>query len=111
LGIFILGLPSSKFGLYPIDSAWAYGAERENYVWSGATPPPSDANTVGGNFYGGSDSTLLNLDEVRYALMLRYAALVGNGIVRIGDAGKTKKGAEFSAPSYYHNNLISGRKF
>lgn len=75
----ILGLPSSKFGLYPIDSAWAYGAERENYVWSGATPPPSDANTVGGNFYGGSDSTLLNLDEVRYALMLRYAALVGNG--------------------------------
>ncbi|ABL96828.1 hypothetical protein BcepF1.097 [Burkholderia phage BcepF1] len=75
----ILGLPSTKFGLYPIDTAWAYGDQRENYVWSGGSPAPADANLVGGNFYGGSDSTLLNLDEVRYALMLRYAALVGNG--------------------------------
>ncbi|WGN90798.1 hypothetical protein [Burkholderia phage vB_BglM_WTB] len=74
----ILGLPSTQFGLFPVGQSWAYGAARENYVYSGTLPAPA-GSSAGGNFFGGSDSTLLNLDEVRFALKLRYAALVGNG--------------------------------
>lgn len=75
----ILGVPSQLFGLYPNTAAWAYGINRQNYVWSGSQPPPSYANTLGGNFAGGGQTTVLNIQEARWALMLRYAALVCNG--------------------------------
>lgn len=75
----ILGVPSQLFGLYGNTRAWAYGASRQNYVYSqGGTPPPG-SNTVGGNFAGGGATTVVNLQEARWALMLRYAALVSNG--------------------------------
>lgn len=76
----ILGVPSQLFGLQSAANAWAYGPERQNYKYSGADPSlPVEKQSPGGNFYGGGNTTLLNLDEVRWALMLRYAALVGNG--------------------------------
>lgn len=76
----ILNVPSQLFGLYPLNAAWAYGPERENYIYKSSTQPPvTNPNTVGGNFAGGGQSTLLNLNEVRWALQLRYAALISNG--------------------------------
>lgn len=79
----ILGVPSQLFGLYPNSNAWAYGANRQNFVYSGLgtapTIPVGQRNTVGGNFAGGGNTTLLNLNEVRQALQLRYVALVSNG--------------------------------
>lgn len=79
----ILGVPSAGFGLYPASNAWAYGANRQNYIYSGldTTIPADDRNTVGGNFYGGGSTEILNLDEIRNVLRLRYVALVSNGNV------------------------------
>lgn len=74
----ILGVPSQLFGLYPPDGAWAYGADRQNYVYSGTDPLLPDPNTDGGNYYGGGEFTLLGAEEIRLALKLRYAALVSN---------------------------------
>lgn len=75
----ILGVPSQLFGLFGNVRSWAYGASRQNYLYSGATPAPAGSNTVGGNFAGGGRTTVLNPDEARWALQLRYAALVSNG--------------------------------
>lgn len=76
----ILGVPSSLFGLYASgNTSWAYGPERQNYVYSGTDPLLPDPNTLGGNFFGGGNTTILNLQEARWILMLRYAALVSNG--------------------------------
>lgn len=75
----ILGVPSQLFGLYGNQRAWAYGKFRQNYVWSATGTPPSYANLIGGNYAGGSHTTVLNIQEARWALMLRYAALVSNG--------------------------------
>jgi hypothetical protein len=79
----ILGIPSSGFGLYPASNSWAYGSNRENFVYSGAdtTIVEADRNTVGGNFYGGGGTEILNLDEIRKLLQLRYIALVSNGSI------------------------------
>lgn len=71
----ILGVPSQLFGLYPPDGAWAYGPDRQNFIGTGVAPYDSE----GGNFYGGGEFTLLTATEIRWALKLRYAALVGNG--------------------------------
>lgn len=71
----ILGVPSQLFGLYPPDRAWAYGADRQNFV--GISPGVTDPSP-GGNFYGGGEFTLLTAQEIRWALKLRYAMLVGN---------------------------------
>ena len=71
----ILGVPSQLFGLYPPDGAWAYGSDRQNFVGTGPAPYDSE----GGNFYGGGEFTLLTAEEIRWALKLRYAALVSNG--------------------------------
>lgn len=73
----ILGVPSQLFGLYPPTGAWAYGDKRQNFVYSGGVVP--DPNMKGGNFYGGGAFTLLTQQEIRWALKLRYAALVSNG--------------------------------
>lgn len=76
----ILGVPSQLFGFAGAGRAWAYGPDRQNYVYSGADATlPVDKRSPGGNFYGGGNTTLLNLNEVRWVLMLRYAALVSNG--------------------------------
>jgi Protein of unknown function (DUF2612) len=74
----ILNVPASLFGLYPLNVSWAYGPNRENFIESGMNSPVNP-NTVGGNFYGGGDSTIINLTEVRWALQLRYVALVADG--------------------------------
>lgn len=75
----ILGVPSQLFGLYGTEFLWAYGKFRQNYVWSGVIPPPADANDTGGNFAGGGNTSVLDIQEVRWALQLRYATLVSNG--------------------------------
>jgi hypothetical protein len=77
----ILGVPSGGFGLYPSSAAWAYGEERQNYIYSGANPSLPDPNTIGGNFFGGGDAEILDLNEIRNTLRLRYVALVNNGSV------------------------------
>lgn len=75
----ILGVPSQLFGLFGNSRAWAYGPNRQNYVYNeGGTPPPN-ANLIGGNFAGGGNTTILNPEEAIWALQLRYAALVSNG--------------------------------
>lgn len=74
----ILGVPSDIFGLFPTNNSWAYGANRQNFVYSGMSAV-ANPNTVGGNFYGGGNTTVINLNEVRWALQLRYSALVSNG--------------------------------
>jgi hypothetical protein len=78
----ILGVPSQLFGLYPLNNSFAYGPNRQNYVYTGTQEswdPITDPNMTGGNFYGGGDTTVLNLNEVRWMLQLRYVALVSNG--------------------------------
>jgi len=75
----ILNVPASLFGLYVTgQTSWAYGANRQNYVYS-ALHVESNPNTVGGNFYGGENTTIVNIQEARWVLMLRCAALVSNG--------------------------------
>jgi hypothetical protein len=75
----ILGVPSQLFGLYGNSRAWAYGPKRENYVYSGPSPAPSGENVLGGNYAGGGNTSILNIQEARWALQLRYASLVSNG--------------------------------
>lgn len=80
----ILGVPASLFGLYASgNTSWAYGPNRQNYVYSGSDPMLPDPNTLGGNFFGGGNTTILNLQEARWILMLRYAALVSNGRIAL----------------------------
>lgn len=78
----ILGVPSASFGLYPASNGWGYGKLRENFIHPTGNPAIADPNLVGGNFYGGGNSEILNMDEVRWALKLRYIALVSNGGVQ-----------------------------
>lgn len=77
----ILGVPSQLFGLSSNARAWAYGKFRQNFVARpGTVPfPPDNPNIIGGNFAGGGQTTILNLDEARWILRLRYVALVSNG--------------------------------
>jgi Protein of unknown function (DUF2612) len=75
----ILNVPADLFGLFPANVSWAYGANRQNYIAKESDSPTVDPNTTGGNFYGGGNSTILNLNEVRWALQLRYVALVSDG--------------------------------
>lgn len=75
----ILGVPSQLFGLFPNSNAWAYGEDRQNFVYGGGALPATDRNLVGGNFAGGGNTTVVDLDDVRHALQLRYVSLVSNG--------------------------------
>lgn len=80
----ILGVPSSLFGLYASGrTSWAFGPDRQNYVYSGSDPLLPDPNLIGGNFFGGGNTTILNIQEARWILMLRYAALVSNGRISL----------------------------
>lgn len=78
----ILGVPSTNLGLQAVVAAWAYGANRQNFIYSGIDPTLTDPNTMGGNFYGGGDSSLTILSEIRKILQLRYVALTCNGNVK-----------------------------
>lgn len=78
----ILGLPSTGLGLQSTAYAWAYGKNRENFVYSGTDTTITDPNLIGGNFYGGGDSALTSLSEIRKILQLRYVALTCNGNVK-----------------------------
>lgn len=76
----ILGLPSQLFGLQGTANAWAYGKNRQNFIWNPTLNPDlPNPNKIGGNFYGGGNITLTSIAEVRWALLLRYSMLVGNG--------------------------------
>lgn len=75
----ILGVPTQVFGLDATTLAWAYGDSRQNYKYSGSPPAPPGENALGGNFAAGGQTTILNLQEARWALLLRYVALVSNG--------------------------------
>lgn len=78
----ILGLPTQLFGLQGTGRVWAFGKFRQNYVFDPLfNPNLQNPNLIGGNFYGGGNTTLVNIEEVRFALLLRYAMLVGNGRV------------------------------
>jgi hypothetical protein len=78
----ILGVPSSLFGLYPDEpTSWAFGPDRQNFIYAGGDPGFQNPNETGGNFFGGGNSTILNLKEARWILRLRYLALVSNGNV------------------------------
>lgn len=80
----ILGVPSSLFGLYPTGkTSWAYGANRQNYIYSGTDPLLPDPNLEGGNFFGGGNATIVDIQDARWTLMLRYAALVSNGRIAL----------------------------
>jgi hypothetical protein len=117
----ILGVPSQLFGLYPANASWAFGPYRQNYVYTGtqeAFDPITDPNLQGGNFYGGGSTTVLNLNEVKWALQLRYATLVSNGRVSfinrmlsfIFNGGNPWTAAQYAAGLYFYvaDSTISG---
>lgn len=78
----ILGVPSGSLGLQLVINGWAYGRNRQNFVYSGIDPALPDPNLEGGNFYGGGGSEINIIDEVRKILQLRYVALTSNGNVK-----------------------------
>lgn len=77
----ILDLPASDFNLYDIENPFAFGMDRQNYIYSGAAPIPADANIEGGNFYGAGRTAILELDEMRKLLRTRYVHLISNGSI------------------------------
>lgn len=76
----ILGVPSGELGLGAIIDGWAYGPNRQNFIYSGIDPNLPDPNLKGGNFNGGSEVTIL--EEIRKILKLRYVAMTSNGNVK-----------------------------
>jgi hypothetical protein len=75
----ILGVNTEPFSFDPIENAWGYGANRENFIFSGTPGSLTDPNLIGGNFIGGGAGSIVNLDEIRRLLKLRYVALTHNG--------------------------------
>ncbi|MFL9598849.1 DUF2612 domain-containing protein, partial [Aeromonas veronii] len=59
----------------------AFGRLRQNFVYSGNQVPPPAYASPGGNFYGGGNAEIINLDEIRKVLQLRYVALISNGSI------------------------------
>jgi hypothetical protein len=95
----ILNVPMGLFGLY--GTKYPFGLDQTNapainpsYAWrhrqnfkNSAATPPTGANLIGGNFIGGGNTTILNLTEVRAALIMRYLTLCSNGSLQfINDA-------------------------
>lgn len=78
----ILGVPSAIFGIYGGGVSWAYGVNRQNFIYSGFDPTIPAKNMTGGNFFGGGSTTIIDIEEARQALMLRYATLVSNGSIK-----------------------------
>ncbi len=79
----ILGINAEPFSLEPNDNAWAYGRNRQNFIYSGQLDPLQnpELNAIGGNFFGGSAGSIGDLTEIRKLLKLRYASLISNGSV------------------------------
>jgi len=80
----ILGVPSENFEFTPPTHQFAYGKDRENFVWSGArdgSGKPTDplGNDIGGNFSAGASGSVYDPEEIRKLLQIRYAALICNG--------------------------------
>ncbi|WVW37728.1 DUF2612 domain-containing structural protein [Aeromonas phage Gekk3-15] len=76
---FILDVPAQAFLLFPDDVFWAYGDERQNYyhIQNGA----GTGDEKGGNFIGGTDSTILTPVEAKKALRMKYYSLITNGTI------------------------------
>lgn len=79
----ILGLSAEPFSLEPNEYSWAYGRNRQNFIYSGPLDPLQnpELNAIGGNFFGGGAGAVGNIDEIRKLLKLRYVALISNGSV------------------------------
>lgn len=78
----ILGVPSASFGLYPALNSFAFGSARQNFIYNGLDGTLPNPNLVGGNFYGGGQGEILDFNEVRRLLQLRYISLVSNGSLK-----------------------------
>lgn len=73
----ILGVSNDIVDVTPIKYPFAFGKYRQNFQ------APSDStltypNTIGGNFFGNTNA-VTGIEEARFLLKLRYAALVSNG--------------------------------
>lgn len=80
----ILGVSSSLFNFNPATQRWAFGNNRENFIYDGQYHSPAlpvDKQSKGGNF-GNADTSLTNLDDIRTLLQFRYATLVSNGRIQ-----------------------------
>ena len=94
----ILGLPSGLFGFFNQEHNWAFGKNRQNFVYKeyatymmvntvdpmniasldADTPVFEDPNLVGGNFIGGGQTKGLTIKEMRLLLKLRYMTLTSD---------------------------------
>lgn len=79
----ILGLSAEPFSFDPNEYSWAYGQNRQNFIYSGPLDPEQNPqfNAVGGNFFGGNAGAIGDINEIRKLLKLRYVALINNGSV------------------------------
>lgn len=73
----ILGVSNEVVSFNTSRYPFAFGAKRQNFQ------APSDStltnpNKIGGNFFG-SNGKVSGIEEIRFILKLRYAALVSNG--------------------------------
>lgn len=75
---YILEVPAQAFVLFPGDIFFGFGINRQNFL---NIPDPNYGSVEGGNFIGGSDSTILTSTEARWALRMKYYALISNGSV------------------------------
>lgn len=80
---FILDVPAQAFMLFPGDIFWAFGPTRQNYynvpIEDGAGNVTGDIE--GGNFIGGTDTTILTPIEAKKALRMKYYSLITNGTI------------------------------
>lgn len=80
----ILGVSSDLFNFNPATQRWAFGANRENFVYDDkyhSPALPAAKQSKGGNF-GNDETALTNLDDIRTLLKFRYATLVSNGRIQ-----------------------------
>lgn len=80
----ILGVSFDLFNFNPATQHWAFGKNRQNFVYDGQyhNPAlPANKQSKGGNF-GNADISLTNLDDIRTLLRFRYATLVSNGRIQ-----------------------------
>ncbi len=100
----ILNVPSQLFGLYNTPLAFAYGNKRQNYK---GNPSISGYNRLGGNFIGGNSTALLNMDEARKALRIRFYALISNSSLSMINAalldvfGNGAKAWDYAGKNYF----------
>lgn len=117
----ILNVPSQGFDLFPELNSFAYGNNRQNYIWNSTLNPTlPNPNVMGGNFAAGGSTSILTLREIRYALQLRYIALISNGRISfinkmlafIFNNGQPWTSAQFAAGNYFYvcdNTMTAGQ--